>query len=266
MLQAQNEAMPLAVRLQSYFRRAARRQYDAVSVPPFTLFFHPSDPLPWLNYAIPDRPVSGDLSRPLAALRAAFAARGREPRFEFVEAFAPEAPDSLLAAGFREEARPLLMTCGPETLTAPPEPAGLTLEVLTPRSPIESAKTFLSVQRQAFGMPDAGRVSEADASWLLSSLGDGRAFLARIAGEPAGTGLFTHPLDGLTEVAGVSTRESFRRRGIGGAVTHAAATLAFSRGATTAVLSAGDERAGRVYAAAGFRPAGTLCVFGEAPP
>ena len=39
-------------RLQAHAGRGAQ-QYDAVHVPPFTLYFHPSDPLPYLNYAIP---------------------------------------------------------------------------------------------------------------------------------------------------------------------------------------------------------------------
>ena len=255
--------MPIAFRLQSYFRRAAKHLYDAVPIPPFTLFFHPSDPLPWLNYAIPDLPVSGDLSRPLAALRVAFASRKREPRFEFVEAFAPEVPASLRAAGFGEAARPHLMVLTPEALVVPPLPPGLTLEVLTPRSPLATARDFLAVQRRAFGTPGTGPVSEADASWLVTSLGEGRAFLARLGGTPVGTGMFTHPLDGLTEIAGVATLEPFRRRGIGAAVTHAAAALAFSRGAAMAVLSAADERSGRVYAGVGFRASGHLLVYGD---
>ncbi len=75
--------------------------------------------------------------------------------------------------------------------------------------------------------------------------------------------MFTHPLDGLTEIAGVATLEPWRRRGIGAAVTHAAAALAFSRGVSAVLLSAADERAGRVYGGVGFRPAGNVLVFGE---
>ena len=255
--------MPTAARLQSFFRRAAKHLYEAVPIPPFTLFFHPCDPLPWLNYAIPDRPASGDLSRSLAALRVAFASRKREPRFEFVEAFSPEVPASLLAAGFREAARPHLMVLTPGEQVEPPLPPGLTLEVLTPRSPLAAAREFVSVQRRAFGTPGSGPVSEADASWLVTSLVEGRAFLARLGGTPVGTGMFTHPFDGLTEIAGVATLEPYRRRGIGAAVTHAAAALAFSRGAEMAVLSAADEHSGRVYAGVGFRASGRLLVYGE---
>jgi len=249
--------------IQSYFRRVANRQYEAVPLPPFTLFFHPTDPLPWLNYAVPDADATSDVTSVAAALRSAFAARERVPRFEFVEAFAPSLRASLAAEGFAEVARPLLMTLEAADLRTPASVPGLTFEVLTPRSPLESARSFVSVQRRAFGMPGAGPVSEADASWMVTSLGDGRGFLAFLDGEPVGTGMFTPPFDGLTEIAGVSTLEPFRRRGIGAAVTAAAAALAFSRGVSGVILSAADERAGRVYGGVGFRPAGNVLVFGE---
>ncbi len=69
-------------RLQAYLRHIAHRQYDTTSVPPFTLFFHPSDTLIYFNYAIPDEPtptVPGqNLRQPLAALRATFVAQDRQ--------------------------------------------------------------------------------------------------------------------------------------------------------------------------------------------
>ena len=42
-------------RLQDYFRASAAQRYEMVSVPPFTLFFHPTDDFPDFNYAIPDQ-------------------------------------------------------------------------------------------------------------------------------------------------------------------------------------------------------------------
>ena len=73
-------------------RAVATRQYEALSVPPFTLFFHATDSLPFFNYAIPDARADspaapfGDLTAPLARLRAEFGARRRMPRLEFVQA------------------------------------------------------------------------------------------------------------------------------------------------------------------------------------
>jgi hypothetical protein len=44
-------------RLQAYLRHTATRQYEALYVLPFTLFFHPHDPFPAFSYAIPNGPV-----------------------------------------------------------------------------------------------------------------------------------------------------------------------------------------------------------------
>ena len=55
--------MVSTARLQNYLRYSARRQYEAVAVPPFTLFFHPTDALPYFNYAIPDLATGGALAR-----------------------------------------------------------------------------------------------------------------------------------------------------------------------------------------------------------
>ena len=68
--------------------------------------------------------------------------------------------------------------------------------------------------------------------------------------------MFLDPQDGLTELVGICTLESHRRRGLAGALTHAALRAAFARGVSVAFLSAADARAGRVYEAAGFTPFG----------
>src|SRR4051812_50228256 len=110
-------------RLQTYLHYSARRQYDAVAVPPFTLFFHPTDTLPYFNYAIPDQATGGDLQRPLARLRAQFNARDRQPRLEFIEAFAPDLAAALGAEGVVEGARLNPMICTRHThRPAPPVP------------------------------------------------------------------------------------------------------------------------------------------------
>src|SRR5205085_3761025 len=114
-------------RLQAYLRYSARRQYEAIAVPPFTLFFHPTDTLPYFNYAIPDQATGGDLQRPLARLRAECNARSRQPRLEFIEAFAPDLAAALSAEGFVEEARLNLMIFTCDTYRPAPWVPGLTV-------------------------------------------------------------------------------------------------------------------------------------------
>jgi GNAT superfamily N-acetyltransferase len=254
-------------RLQAHMRALARQQYDAVNVPPFTLYFHPSDPLPYLNYAIPDE-VPGDtasLAAPLARLRAEFDARRRRPRFEFVEAAFPDLGPALEASGFTIEARPQIMVCRPEGLRAVPPVPGLSIETLSAASPLDAFREFLHLQRRAFGLPDAGAVSDPDARWLRDGLGAGLCFVGRIGGEAVSVSMFLDPHDDLTELVGICTLESRRRRGLGGALTQAALEAAFGRGVAAAFLSAADARAGRVYEAAGFTPFGSTVFAIDAP-
>ena len=70
---------------------------------------------------------------------------------------------------------------------------------------------------------------------------------------PAGAMMFTAPLDGLTELAGGTTIEAYRRRGIGAAMIAAAAAAAFARGVEIAFLTAASEYASSVFQRAGFQ-------------
>ncbi len=252
-------------RLQAYLRHSARQQYDTVSVPPFTLFFHPTDALVYFNYAIPDKATPDspgqDLRESLAALRAAFAARERQPRFEFIDEFAPHLAPALHAAGFVLEARQHLMICTPKTYHAAPTVAGLTITTLTPNSPLAGVQDFLTTQRQGFDPTDQTTTTEGQAEQCLRELQSNAAFLARLDGQPVGAGMFTAPFDDITEIVGIATREQFRRRGIGAALTARALQTAFAQGATIACLTAADERAGRLYQHAGFRPYATMLAY-----
>ena len=258
-----------AERIQEHMRAVARGLYDAVSVPPFTLYFHPTDALPYLNYAIPDD-APGDaasLAAPLQRLRTEFALRGRRPRFEFVEDVYPALGAALEGSGFVREATPQLMTCRPRDLRRPPPAPGLEIETLTSASGLEAFRTLLTVQRRAFSLSNPGDVSDKDARWLREGLGRGLAFLGRVRGEAVSVAMFLDPREGLTELVGICTLEAHRRRGLGGALTHAALEAAFDRGVSLAFLSAGDARAGRIYEAAGFAPFGNVLfvIDGGAP-
>lgn len=258
-------------RLQAHMRAVARQQYDTVHIPPFTLYFHPSDALPYLNYAIPDE-APGDtasLAAPLARLRAEFARRGRKARFEFVGAVFPALAGALETAGFEIEARPQLMVATPDGLRDVPGVPGLGVETFSATSPLDTFREFLLVQRRAFGLREAGAVSDEDARWLRDGLGHGRCFVGRLDGRAVSVSMYLDPQDGLTELVGICTLEPLRRRGLASALTEAAVRAAFASGVSVAFLSAADARSGRVYEAAGFVPFGNT-VFAiakdEAPP
>jgi ribosomal protein S18 acetylase RimI-like enzyme len=248
-------------RVQAYLRHVAQRQYEAVSVPPFSVFFHPTDALEYFNYAIPDEPAGGDLTAALAELSRVFAGRGRTPRFEFMERYAPQLPEALLQAGLVEEARQHMLVCTPDELRAAPPVPGLDVTTLTADSPVGQAVEFLDVQRLGFDPDATESVTPEAAEVFLQQLGEGRAFMARLAGKLVGVGLYTAPYDGLVELAGIAVLAEYRRRGIAAALTSRMLGDAFGRGVEIAVLIAEDERAGRVYERVGFSPYTTMLAY-----
>ncbi len=149
-------------RLQEYLRHSARQQYESITVPCFTLFFHPADPLTFFNYAIPDEPCGEGLAASLFLARTEFARHCRRPRFEFLEAFAPELGPALQAAGFVEEARQPLMICTAETYRAAPEVTRLTIARLDGSSTVSRMREFLTVQRRGFDFQNQEAATEAD--------------------------------------------------------------------------------------------------------
>jgi GNAT superfamily N-acetyltransferase len=249
--------MRQAERLQAYLRATAGGFYEAVSVPPFTCFFHPRDRLRYFNYAIPDEPA-GDLHEALELLRAAFRERDRLPRFEYVEGFAPELPAALDGAGFELELRAPLMTVPTAEVAEPALPAGL--EIVQASTDV---RAYLTVGRRAFGAGDEPEASDEEVEERQARQGAGTALLGLLHGEPVAVSAATPPLDGLTEVAGVGVLERARGRGLGGAMTAAAARDAGTKGAELAFLAPGSEAAQSVYLRVGFRPAEVSLYYAD---
>jgi ribosomal protein S18 acetylase RimI-like enzyme len=253
-------------RLETYMRRAAMLGRETVEVPPFVCLFNPRDPLRFFNYAKPLGPVGAEpdgLTDSLAALRAAFRARERMPRFEFIEEFAPDLGPTLVAAGFSLEERYPLLVCTPETLRQSPPIPGLTITMLTPDSPAEDLLACIAVQHQGFGEIAGDPPTLADVDDLRENLADEGAFLARMEGVPVAAMMYTAPLDGLTELAGGATLEAYRRRGIGAAMAAAATATAFERDVEIVLLTAASEHASRVFQRAGFKWYGTGLAYFE---
>jgi len=239
-------------------RATARGFYEAVPVPPFTCFFHARDALPYFNYAIPDEPAGGDLREPIECLRAAFRERGRLPRFEYVEGFAPELGAVLEAAGFGLELRAPLMTVSTADVGDPPAVEGLEI---VPAS--RDVHAYLTVGRRAFGAGDEPEASDEEVEERRARQDVSTALLGLLDGEPVAVSAATPPLDGLTEVAGVGVLAHARGRGIGGAMTAAAARDAGAKGAEHAFLAPGSETAQSVYSRVGFRPAEVALYYAD---
>jgi GNAT superfamily N-acetyltransferase len=248
-------------RLQEYLRQNARKQYERVAIPPFSLFFHRTDPFCYFNYAIPDEPVSATNLTTFSMLREEFVRRGRQPRFEFIEEFAPHLGGLLCAHQFVEEARQMGMVCTPSDVHSVSPAPGLDILHLVRTSPVSEAKTFVTIQQQGFNDQVGTVASDQQAQQFLDDLHEGRGFLARWDGQPVGVGMYTTPMDGLTELVGVATFPAFRRRGIGTAIIGEALRAAFAQGVEVVYLTAENEQAGQLYAHAGFRAYITMLAY-----
>jgi ribosomal protein S18 acetylase RimI-like enzyme len=245
----------LIERLQQFLRLSAANGSTVVPVPPFTAFLHENDPLKFFNYAIPD----GDLvpsAKDVARLRELFRERERLPRLEWVEECAPRVAAVLARDGMVQELRAPLMGCTPETLADP----GVDVAELTVL-PVGDADLWdvKNVQRPAFGEPPIPPDEDPGDPRVRG----GGSVLARSAGEPVAAATWTAVIDGVSEVAGVATVESWRRRGLAGAVTAAAAREAFRAGAELCVISPGGDEAQRVYERAGFRRIATMLHWSD---
>jgi ribosomal protein S18 acetylase RimI-like enzyme len=240
------------MRLQAFLRATAAPNRDVVRIDPFTAFLHPGDPLKYLNYAIPDdgaEPTRDGIER----LRASFRERDRLPRLEWVEEAAPRVASALEEAGMRSELRTPMMEVTRSELVEPDVPGAVVAAVDD-----EDLREMSNLQRVAFGGQPLGEEE-------TPSRPGGGAVLARMDGEPVSAASWTRVVDAHSEIVGVATADRWRRRGLAGLVTAAAAKAAFEAGASTCVLSPGDETALRVYARAGFRPVATMLHYSDDP-
>jgi predicted acetyltransferase len=71
-------------------------------------------------------------------------------------------------------------------------------------------------------------------------------------GEPAGAGLYSAPLGGVTEIAAIGVRPRFRRRGIARALTSQLNRAAIESGIQIPFLMAAHPAEECMYARAGF--------------
>lgn len=262
-------------RIQDTIRETLERSRLAVRVPPYTAYLDPREPLPFLNYALPDPAPRGRLvpivaadaaadageKDPLARLQQEFRARGRTPRVEYVEECHPQLAKRLEQAGFERESRAPLMACTDATWRPAPEVPGLELAMLGPASEWPQLRAHLLVQQEAFGVKDAPALPETAHADHWPTLGYSAAILARLHGESVGAAGLTPPVLGLAEVVGVATVPAHRRKGIAAAVVGALARAALQAGVEAVYLNPGDERTHGVYARAGFRPCATMLAY-----
>jgi ribosomal protein S18 acetylase RimI-like enzyme len=253
----------IAERVQQYRIESRRQTHKALSVGPFTVLLHPTDGTIENNIAIPHTPPSEAPEQSWReAVRAAFASQGRTPVIQWIADLSPHLASTLQAMGFREYQRDTLLVCTPQTrLRAPVPVAGLTFVTITEASPLDEVRENLDVNEFGFDPTTAQPATDEQAVRFRTMLRVARAFTARLHGRPAGAGMYTTPMAGVTELAGIATLEQYRGRGIAAALTAHMASSAFTLGCDLVFLATANPAARRVYEHARFRPTGDVLTY-----
>ncbi|WP_443035191.1 GNAT family N-acetyltransferase [Streptomyces sp. BE20] len=265
------------------------RYYDAVpraaarveDFGPLSLFVREGEG--WPYYARPalghDGPAAtaGDVRRVLDRQREL----GLPEAFEWVSEHDPLLRAAVEEAGLVVHEHPLLVLGPEDEPNSDGGPAdGVTVRVLAAGDPALAAA--VAVPHLAFGEPgtcvgNAGPEELTALAMELASNGtvertagqifSGRTVVAAAVQDGAALCAGQHnPVGPVTEVAGVGTLPTARRRGLGLAVTAALVAHARANGVRTVFLSAADEDVARIYRRAGFRPFATALIAEPAEP
>lgn len=260
--------------LEAYYDAVPRSGARAEDFGPLTLFVREGQG--WPFYARPTLGWEGAVSADeVTRVRARQRELGIPESFEWVAETAPTLKAAVEQTGLAVHAHPL-MVLGPDAPTpeAPEVADGVVLQTVGPDDPVLPGA--LAVPHLAFADPGTGvgvaGVAELDEA-VRSSAGDGsversaariRAGLTCVAAAVQdGTALCAgqhQPVGKVSEIVGVGTLPTARRRGLGLAVTAALVADARSRGVETLFLSAGDDDVARIYARLGFRPVATALI------
>ncbi len=258
-------------RIEAYYDAAPRAAADVEELGALTLFV---SRIPWRFYGRPRLGLAEDVGADdVAAVRARQRELGVREAFEWVHETTPSLAGAAAAAGLEVLQVPLL-ALDPEAWAPPPAPAGVAVRMLGAEDPaLTRAQAAVELAFADAALGGAGVEARDLAVPKLGDLGFLRERLRRgltamavaedAADGPVGAG--SHQLvDAVTEITGVGTLPSARRRGVGAAVTGRLVEHARERGAAIVFLSAADDAVARRYERLGFRRIGTA-GFAHAP-
>jgi predicted GNAT family acetyltransferase len=192
--------------------------------------------------------------------------------FEWIEDVTPGLLPVARGAGLRVLEAPL-MTLGEGRWRTPEPPPGVTVRMLEHDD--RYLRAALAVQRVAFaaegtavgdaGMPERDGAAATIDDDEVARTGDRmRQGLTRVAAAETADGAVCagmhQPVEGVTEIVGVGTLPTARRRGLAALVTGRLVQDAREQGVDVIFLSAGSEDIARVYGRLGFERIGTACI------
>ncbi|MGY1434692.1 GNAT family N-acetyltransferase [Streptomyces reniochalinae] len=270
-------------RIERYYATVPLSFAEAEAWGSFCLFVRTEAGAPYYggpNHARPGTTAVTPTAEDIALVRARQRELGVPETFEWLAEVTPALRGRLVEAGLPVAERPLMVLGRQHRLPRPPVADGVTIrpvEADDPALPAVLALPRLAFADEGTAVGPAGRAElDAAAGHLTSdgtvetvrpSLRTGdKTLIAAFApdGTPLAAGHY-HPSDSTTEIGGIGTLPSARRRGLGAAVMAALVAHARDRGVGTVFLAYADEAVARIYARLGFRPAGTTLLIANQP-
>lgn len=249
----------LTNRIQAYIRHQYEDQ-EVVDAGLFSVYFDKSSTKPEFNLAVPtQRTVENEDD--LLLMEDVFWQRRLSPRVRFLDAYNPALTTLLGQNGYVLAREDMVLACTPETARPAPKMPGLTTLVLSGDSSLEDMKEGMQQTSQLGFDPFATRMLDTDAEMFRKTLVTGQAFVLRLHKEPVTAGMFKEIFDGLTQVAGITTLENYRRQGFGAYLTGYMTKYAFSRHVEIVFLTTAVDGTENVYRRVGFTPIATLLTF-----
>ena len=256
-------------RIERYYDTVPRWGSQVEQIGPFTLFVSDGG---WPFYARPSMGwTPGSVTADdVIAVRVRQRELGVPEAFEWVGDLAPDLATACRDAGLVVTEVPLLVHHDP---LAVPVPDGIRIRRLTHEDAAVGAGQVVARIGFAAGGTAVGDGGADERDQLLeereASASDHLRALIRagrsvyVVAEDEGGVLCSgghNPVDDVTEIVGVATLPTARRRGLGAAVTDTLVADAIRRGIEVIFLSAHDEDVARVYLRVGFRRVGTACL------
>jgi len=255
--------------IEDYYDAVPRAAADVEEHGPFTIFV---SRITWPFYARPSQSHVGPAATTadVLALRERLRALRVPESIEWVDEVTPGLVEPVLEAGLTVERLPLQVL---DSLTERPAPAGTRVRLVPPDDP-DLARINQTVH---LGFGSAGTAvgdvgpAERDAAALtadaagVEQLRDrirrGLTVMAVASDDEGPLAAGSHqPVGPVSEVVGVATLPTARRRGLGATVTAALVADAHAKGIETIFLSAGSDDVARVYERVGFRRVATACI------
>ncbi|MHA5049299.1 GNAT family N-acetyltransferase [Streptomyces sp. SD15] len=254
--------------LEHYYDSVPRAAARTEDFGPLTLFVRESPGHPYYARPTLDRTGPAATAEDVERVRARQRELGVPEAFEWVAEVTPDLRAAVEATGLRVHAHPLMIRAEGTPLPDP-HPA---VRVLGPEDPFLAGA--LALPHVAFAAPGTavGEAGPAELAAEITARADevpgaadriraGRTVLAAAVEDGVALCSGMHlPVGRVSEIAGVGTLPTARRRGLGFAVTAALVADAQARGVDTVFLSAGDDDVARMYGRLGFREVATALI------